>query len=88
MTNIKVSHVEADVDMDMLTATMRDLQSGNRECNAVLFRDEDGWHFRIEFDSGLCMTPDESAYDTKDRAQLALNKFLDALGVEERMTAQ
>ncbi|MCK9549171.1 hypothetical protein [Aquamicrobium sp.] len=50
---------------------------------AVLVHEEDGWHIELELDDGTVLIQNEPSFETMEDAKAALDRFLDANGLEK-----
>lgn len=51
--------------------------------SAVLVHDEHGWHIELELDDGTVLIQNEPSFETMEDAKEALDRFLDANGLEK-----
>lgn len=52
---------------------------------AVLVHEEDGWHIEIELDDGTTLIQNEPSFETMEEAKAALDRFIEANGIEKVM---
>src|SRR5690606_19401312 len=50
---------------------------------AVLVHEEDGWHIELELDDGRTLIQNEPSFETMEEAQEALDRFIEANGIEK-----